>query len=227
MIRWKADMTQKMFHVEHLIIISGIFLLGILLFSFNLRFFFIQPSTERLFYMQSIGHLYQGYFFGGLGIGQYVFMMQQFFDEKLLLWQFQPIHNVFLLIFSEVGIVGFGLFLWFFVYSVLRNNKYVPRGTSRSKPEKCSTWNICEKSDTMFHVEHLPHFVLKEKNLETDEEVAGFEIVPRGTILRCLCRSLLVVVGIIMLFDHYFWDIQQGQLLLWIIFALAVSSKRY
>jgi O-Antigen ligase len=211
--------VSQMFHVEHLLILTGVVLSVIILFSFNLRFFLIQPFIERLFYTQSLRSLSQTYFFQGLGIGQFVFRMQEFFDEKLLLWQFQPIHNVFLLIFSETGIVGFGLFMWFFVYAFWKNKRNVPRGTLKiqPKPDKCSTWNIpyiIQKVSQMFHVEHYQNTSFNEY-LESR----------KNTLLNYLFRSILIEIIIIMLFDHYFWDIQQGQLLLWIILALAISKK--
>ena len=49
----------------------------------------------------------------------------------------------------------------------------------------------------------------------------------KKVIVPYLFRSLLVVIILIMLFDHYFWDIQQGQLLLWIILGLATSKKQF
>src|SRR3989338_9118191 len=120
---------SKMFHVEHLLIVWGIVMVMMIVFFVNLKLFIIQPFVERLFYINSIRGLFKGYLFEGLGIGQYVFDMQHFFTEKLLLWQLQPIHNVFLLIFSETGSVGIGLFLWFLAFVFLRNSKNVPRGT--------------------------------------------------------------------------------------------------
>ena len=184
---------KRLFHVEHLVVIIGILLTGIIIFSFNLRFFLVQPAIERLFYTKSLQILFQSYFFQGLGIGQFVFVMQQFFHEKLEIWQFQPIHNVFLLIFSETGIVGISLFIWFFVYVFLKNNSNVPHN--------CSTWNIFKRIKRLFHVEHFQNITV-----------------------NLLFRSILVVIAIIMLFDHYFWDIQQGQLLFWLVLSLAVSK---
>ena len=218
-----------MFHVEHLIIIAGVVLLGILSTSLNLRLFLTQPFMERLFYMEALKGLFEAYFFQGLGMGQFVFTMQQFFDEKLLPWQLQPIHNVFLLIFSEVGIIGLVLFLWFFISVFLRNSSNVPRGTLEPKTTECSTWNIHQlrkRSDSqMFHVEHSSG--TWQNDQDHKKEVMESTNVPRGTILKYLLRSLLIAVTIIMLVDHYFWDIQQGQLLLWIILGLAVAQKRY
>lgn len=203
---------HKMFHVEHLFIIGAVIIVGMMALSVNLKLFIIQPFVERLFYMSSIKGLFEGYYFQGLGIGQFVYTMQHFFNEKLLLWQLQPIHNVFLLIFSEVGIVGLGLFLWFLVFVFLRNNENVPRGTFQglvvNHMKKCSTWNIpLSVVSGMFHVEH--------------------SLGDRKIVVSYLFRSLLIVILFIMLFDHYFWDIQQGQLLLWIILAFSVSYKEY
>ena len=209
---------SKMFHVEHLLIVWGIVMVMMIVFFVNLKLFIIQPFVERLFYINSIRGLFKGYLFEGLGIGQYVFDMQHFFTEKLLLWQLQPIHNVFLLIFSETGSVGIGLFLWFLAFVFLRNSKNVPRGTIPHLPmQKCSTWNNSLSSYIkMFHVEHS----LATKRMEYSES-------DKKVIVPYLFRSLLVVIILIMLFDHYFWDIQQGQLLLWIILGLATSKKQF
>ena len=163
--------------------------------------------------MESLNGLYKHNFFQGLGIGQFVFMMQQFFDEQLFIWQLQPIHNVFLLIFSELGVIGLSLFLWFFTYSILKNNQNVPRGTIELVPDKCSTWNNSQSgSIKLFHVEHF-----------VDKQL----IIDKNGIVALTLRSVLVVIITIMLFDHYLWDIQQGQLLLWIVLSLAVSRRVY
>jgi len=216
---WKLSRIgtlKNLFHVEQIAIIGGIVLLGMILTRFDFRLFLIQPSVERLFYMNTLTGLVQEYCLQGVGIGQFVLTMQQFFDEKLLLWQFQPIHNVFFLIFSETGVIGLGLFLWFFVFLYQANNKFVPRGTNGVILKNCSTWNnqsTGSENTQLFHVEHgVGH---------TNNFPSGFE----GTVWGYLLRSLLISVAIIMMFDHYFWDIQQGQLLLWVIFALAALKK--
>lgn len=202
-----TSILDKMFHVEHLVIVWVIIMAGVTLFSVNFKLFIVQPFTERLFYISSIKGLSEAYLFEGLGIGQYVFDMQRLFIEKLLPWQLQPIHNVFLLIFSEIGLVGLVLFLWFLIFVYLRNNKNVPRGTPIHQTPECSTWNIWMIMHKMFHVEQFFN----------DERA----------IIAYLFRSLLIMIIFIMLFDHYFWDIEQGQLLLWIILAFATSNRKY
>jgi O-antigen ligase len=137
--------------------------------------------------------------------------MQDFFNEKLLDWQFQPIHNVYLLIFSEEGIIGIFLFLLFLLFIYTNITENVPRGTNKETIE-CSTWNKLKNFIlTMFHVEH------SEKEINQKSHA----------LVNILISSIFFVILIIMLFDHYLFDIQQGQLILWIIFALAILNRRY
>lgn len=215
-----GGLVKKMFHVEHFLILFGALLAIFTIFSLNLKLFIIQPIIERLFYMKVLASLPATYFFEGVGIGQLVFVMQQFFDERLLSWQFQPIHNVFLLIFSELGVVGLALFVWFLSYVFLKNNENIPRGTIVERFDECSTWNIPKPvdfaSEEMFHVEHSP-----------ENRKYGHIIKGNGAISAYMWMAILTVATLIMFFDHYFWTIQQGQLLLWMILALAVSRKHY
>jgi hypothetical protein len=209
--------TKKMFHVEHLFILFGIVFFVIIFTIVNLEYFVVQPLFERIFYIQSLIVLVQTNLFSGLGIGQFVLRIQDFFDEKLLSWQFQPIHNVFLLILSEEGIVGLGLFLWFIYYTYLKNDENVPRGTiGKDDRAKCSTWNIWKLSIMkMFHVEHF----------HGDNLVASSK-GDKEAVKSLLIRAILVVILFSMLFDHFLWDIEQGKLLFWIVLALAVLKNR-
>lgn len=103
----------------------------------------------------------------GSGISQSVWSMRSLDLED---WQYQPVHNVFLLIWSELGIVGLVLFVLIL-------------------------WK-------MFHVEHS-----------------------KGGITLRIFNGILLGFTFIMLFDHYPWDIQQGQIMLWMIIGLAYGFK--
>jgi O-antigen ligase len=105
--------------------------------------------------------------------------MQNYFNEKLLSWQFQPIHSLFLLILIETGVVGFGLWILFFMMLVrILFRKNVPRGTQKE----------------------------------------------RAVTTLIVSTSLFMVI--VSFFDHYFWDIQQGQLLLWLLFGVFASKMK-
>jgi hypothetical protein len=66
---------------------------------------------------------------------------------------------------------------------------------------KCSTWNILPGRSVTFLKEHT-------KNISI------------------YFKSLLLAFIFIMLFDHYFWDINQGQILLWLLFGLLANNNK-
>lgn len=173
----------NLFHVEqrkNLFLIGLLFFLSVLFFSsVNWHYFFSQPLEERNFISQEFLSIISQNTIGGVGIGQSVLLMQNYFNEKLLSWQFQPIHSLFLLIFIETGVVGFGLWILFFMMLArILFRKNVPRGTR------------------------------KERAVTT------------------LIVSTSLFMAIVSFFDHYFWDIQQGQLLLWLLFGVFASKMK-
>lgn len=50
--------------------------------------------------------------FLGWGAGNYTLVIHQYFDAGRPVWRLQPAHNIYLLILSELGIVGLLLFFW-------------------------------------------------------------------------------------------------------------------
>jgi O-antigen ligase len=52
----------------------------------------------------------------GVGLGAFTLNMQDYTSTKLTPWLFQPVHNIFLLMTNELGIVGGLLFLTLFCY---------------------------------------------------------------------------------------------------------------
>lgn len=170
----------KMFHVERLpdyirVLVFGM-IAGVLIGTINWYFFLIQPIKERFILQQWAFSLFKDNPIIGSGIAQSVYLMQNFATEKLAVWQFQPVHNVFFLISVELGILGCLLFSVILYIAAKR----------------------------MFHVEHqYKSFVEKRDSY--------------------FFAGLGIVVLVTSLFDHYYWDIQQGQLLFWLILSLVVS----
>lgn len=52
----------------------------------------------------------------GVGAGNFTYLMQDYTGVKLMPWQFQPVHNIFFLIFNEIGVQGGAVFFGFFGY---------------------------------------------------------------------------------------------------------------
>lgn len=124
-----------------------------------------QSISLRLFYSQTSFLIIQEYPLLGIGFGNFVWEIRQMFD-LLNYWIHQPVHNIYLLIASETGLIGLFIFLMF-LYQLLRSfNKK-----------------------------------LKDK---------------KSYLLLFIVSSFLFLG----LFDHYFWTLQQGQLMFWIVLGL-------
>lgn len=70
------------------------------------------------------------------------------------------------------------------------------------------------------------------KNVPPQYKCSTWNIIrgTRGTFDNLNIESLLKIVLLafifIMFFDHYLWDIQQGQIMLWAILGLIVARNR-
>jgi O-antigen ligase len=155
-------------------IIIGLFLLTIL--GFNINSLLLKSFNERLVYLIVSCETIINNPIVGVGIGNFVSEMQKYSPVFLTDWQYQPVHNVFLLIWSELGIVGLVLFILFL-------------------------WKIFDFNSIVSH-----ETISKKKK-------------------RVVFRAIMFGFVIIMLFDHYFWDIQQGQIMLWMVLGFLAGSS--
>jgi len=64
----------------------------------------------------------------GVGLGNYIPYVYKNINSNLNIWDYQPVHNVYLLIFSELGILGLISYILIFVYlifSKIKEKKYL------------------------------------------------------------------------------------------------------
>lgn len=52
----------------------------------------------------------------GVGVGNFTDVMQEYSQDKLMPWEFQPVHNIYMLILNEQGILSLFLYLFLFYY---------------------------------------------------------------------------------------------------------------
>ena len=97
-------------------IIALIFIITLL--STNTSFFSNQSLQERNLYQNVSYETILKHPPAGVGIGQFVISEYQN-HPNLENWQYQPVHNIYLLAFSELGIVGLIFFL-LWIFSALR-----------------------------------------------------------------------------------------------------------
>lgn len=185
----RSDNLQ-LFHVKHfykyLATFIIIFALFITILGFNIDSSLLKSFNERLLFLNVSRETIVGNPMVGLGMGQFVPEMQKYSPVFLANWQYQPVHNVFLLIWSELGIIGLVLFI-LFLWKVFH----------ACPSEDCSTWN-------------------NQGRMEQFSDSWGETIAFKAILLGFI---------IIMLFDHYLWDIQQGQVMLWLMLGLVVGTK--
>ncbi len=93
--------------------------------------------SDRSFYNNvSRETIYEDFILGS-GLGTYIFQIDGYLEEnnieqKLQPWQYQPAHNIYFLIASEIGIVGLLFFLLFIMYVIsdsIKNVSNVSRET--------------------------------------------------------------------------------------------------
>jgi len=71
--------------------------------------------SDRALYISQSKSLIISHPIIGTGIGNYTNTLKNESVQKRPLWQYQPVHNIYLLIISEIGFVGFALFAIFIV----------------------------------------------------------------------------------------------------------------
>lgn len=84
-------------------------------------------TLERVRFLSISGKLFVDEPFG-IGLGNFTEAMSQFSYYKLFPWNYQPVHNVFLLALNEIGFAGLiSLFLIFAygIYETLKNKEYI------------------------------------------------------------------------------------------------------
>jgi len=164
-------------------------------YAFNDRIFYNNVSRETISENSTFGS----------GPGTFIFQINSYLtknniDQKLEPWQYQPAHNIYLLIISEIGIVGFIILALFIIKIMICNYKIIKKPLNKS-------FSLDNNSDNV-------------------------SIVSRETISVNLNRKLnyyllaiLVSFLFIGLFDHYFWTLQQGRLMFWLVLGLMLANS--
>jgi len=71
----------------------------------------IKSTTERLSYFGEAWQLIKKHPLVGVGLGNYTAAIHNEIDSSRAVWDYQPVHNIYLLILAELGVIGFILWL--------------------------------------------------------------------------------------------------------------------
>ncbi|MBI5023004.1 MAG: O-antigen ligase family protein [Candidatus Magasanikbacteria bacterium] len=112
---------------------------------------------ERVVGYDEARQLFIKYPFFGVGLGNYTLAIHDKIDQSLPAWGYQPAHNVFLLIFAELGIIGVLVILLFFYYQVSERRANSFALPSERRYQRVNTLYF---SGWRFNRDLLPIFVL-------------------------------------------------------------------
>jgi O-antigen ligase len=78
----------------------------------------IKSTTERLNYFGEAWQLIKKHPLVGVGLGNYTLAAHNEINPNLKSWDYQPVHNIYVLVLAELGIIGFLFFLVFILYAL-------------------------------------------------------------------------------------------------------------
>jgi hypothetical protein len=109
--------NSQLFHVEQFQnnmrsmgrIVLRVIITGTLLITLIIPYTQIVATiSKRIYYIEDAWQIITKNWFWGVGLGEYVASLP---DVGREFWQYEPVHNIFLLIWSEIGFVGMVLFI--------------------------------------------------------------------------------------------------------------------
>ena len=156
--------------------------------------------SDRSFYNNVARETISENVFIGSGLGTFIFQIDGYLksnniDQKLDYWKYQPAHNFYFLIASEIGMLGLLVFLLIIFEIVSRNAKNI--ALSANKRHSINFFNVSR--ETMY---------INRSRL--------------SNVLLIIILSFLLIG----LFDYYFWTLQQGMLIFWIVLGLIAANSR-
>lgn len=92
----------------------------------------IKSTSERINYIGQAWQLIKSSPLLGVGLGNYTLAVHNEINPDLQSWDYQPVHNIYLLILTELGVIGFlifSVFIFYILFSIIYNfrNGKIPR----------------------------------------------------------------------------------------------------
>lgn len=213
-------------HARKIVLSGLIVVLFLMQVNQDISNIFLKSLNERLFYLNVSRGTILNNFFLGVGEGQSVLAMPKYALDKIEVWQYQPVHNVPLEIWSELGIIGLILFSTL-IYRMFHMEHL--NGTQRNKQNVIQIKNpIDPHREVPLPASGDVLATSQSKNMDKDGNIIlnnNNNILSSKYCSICF-TAILLGFGFIMLFDHYLWDIQPGSFLLWMIFGFIVGLNK-
>ncbi|MEM4270556.1 MAG: O-antigen ligase family protein [Candidatus Pacearchaeota archaeon] len=192
------------------LIINSLFLVFAILFIVSHLYFFrtsilsTQSFYERVFYKNVAYETISTHPLIGVGIGQFVFH-EYTKNQNFQGWQYQPVHNLYLLITSELGLVGLSIAILLMLTIIHNCCINISNATEKNRNE------LVEKCNKNFERTIYDECYSYKKPIVWDLTISPY------------C-SLLFIFLVASFFDHYFWDIRSGMIIFLIPIIFMISK---
>lgn len=155
--------------------------------------------NDRLFFNNVSRETISANILTGSGLGTSIFQINSYLtknaiNKKLQYWQYQPDHNTYFLIVSEIGIIGMVLLLLLIL-------------------------NLNRISQLTLYF----RFTDLNKSISN---VSRETFCIRYGLWKVFLASIILSILITSIFDHYYWTIQQGRIIFWIVLGLIAATAK-
>jgi len=151
----------------------------------------IMSSQQRLDQFKTASQVITQYWLTGTGLGNYTLVLADQDGYKQPAYYYQPVHNVYVLILAELGVIGFILFILLLIEAI----------------RKIYTYKLNQN--------------LRLINIFNRFKFLGmFDLYMNKYLWFLGYSSVFIMILIIMAFDHYWWTMYFGIILWWLCFAL-------
>ncbi len=161
----------------------------------------------------------------GFGPKSFVPMLDVFrFSEKPIeSWMYQPVHNVYLEVLAEIGIWGFVSVVGIVIlqmFSLFKDLRRLLRNSEKIKNVPCGTLQR--------QALNAKHQALNTLDIGRQACSFNFSLNKKGSvepefeeyIFKAIILGIIIASLVIMPFDHYIWDVENGGLLFWTVLGL-------
>ncbi|MBD3359399.1 MAG: hypothetical protein GF365_01680 [Candidatus Buchananbacteria bacterium] len=150
-----------------------------------------QSYTERALYFEEAKSLLESNWLKGVGLGNYTLALYSQSGQDQVVWAYQPVHNVFILMATEIGVIGFLIF----VLLVIEVFHKLWHFKIKEQLKLINVFKLFKFTTIYYFYQRRFYWFLG---------------------LSAIFFMLLVV----MFFDHYIWTLYFGIILWWLILGL-------
>ena len=154
----------------------------------------VKSTNERVESIKNSWPIIKNNWLFGAGLGNYTLALSRQMPEQEIFY-YQPAHSVYLLVLSEIGILGSAFFIGLIVYLIIFN----------------------------FQFSILKQFSMN-KFLKPSLEIRSCKLkIGENDYVNNLMFSipLLITMAVMMTFDHWSWSLHFGMLFFWLVLGLA------